>query len=121
MPRAIGPFLTGMLAALAAGWGWLVVVGGATFAIGPTRLPLAYVLTPLLGLALFQLVFGLLTGRWRGWRFWAIVAPFSAAVWGLDVVSAISAQLSPLPALLAVLAAHLTFGLWALSRTEPAQ
>jgi len=121
MPRAIGPFLSGALAALAGGCGWLAVVGGATFAMGPMRLPMVYALTPLLGLALFQLVFSGLTGRWRGWRFWAVALPFSACLWALGVAVAITAQAAPLTALLGVLALHLAFGLWALSVTGPAR
>jgi hypothetical protein len=120
MSRAIGPFLSGVLAALAGGWGWLALVGGSTFVAGPTRLPMVYALTPVLGLALFQLVFSGLTGRWRGWRFWAVALPFSACIWTLGVAVAITGQAAPLTALLGVLALHLAFGLWALSMTRPA-
>ncbi len=118
MPRAVGAFLVALLSAIvgvAAYWGW---IGGATFAVGPTRLPLVFVMPPVLGLALFQLVFGAMTGCWRGWRFWAVAGPFAAATWGLGLTAAIGGFVSPTLSLALVLALTVGFGLFALRATR---
>ena len=49
------------------------------------HIPMVLVLPPLAGLALFQLVFGLVTGIGRGWRFWALGLPlvYAAVAVGL--------------------------------------
>lgn len=117
MTRALPPFVLASLTALAGVWAFWTWVGGATFAAGPTRLPMAYALPPLLALALFQMVFAGLTGRWRGWRFWAVAGPVVAALWSLGVVAVITGQVPPALALAGVIGAALAFGLWALSAT----
>lgn len=117
MTRALPPFALGCLAALAGVWAFWVWVGGATFAVGPTRLPMVYALPPVLALALFQMVFARLTGRWRGWRFWAVAGPVVAALWSLGLVATITGQVPPALALAGVIGAALAFGLWALSAT----
>jgi hypothetical protein len=121
MTRALPPFALACLATVAGVWAFWVWVGGATFAVGPTRLPMVYALPPVLALALFQMVFAGLTGRWRGWRFWAVAGPVVAAVWTLGVVATITGQLAPLPALAGVTLAALAFGLWALATTGAAR
>ena len=121
MTRTLVPFALACLAALAGVWAFWVWVGGATFAVGPTRLPMAYALPPLLALALFQMVFAGLTGRWRGWRFWAVAGPVVAAAWSLGVVAMITGHLAPVVALAGVAVAVLAFGLWALAATGPAR
>ncbi|TGN50207.1 hypothetical protein E4L95_17615 [Paracoccus liaowanqingii] len=79
------PLPSGLLAALIAlggAAGVLVVAGGAVFPMGGTDLPAAYVLPPLVALALFQLVFGAMSGRWRGPGFWLAALPLTALIWG---------------------------------------
>lgn len=121
MTRALPPFALACLAALAGVWAFWVWVGGATFAVGPTRLPMVYALPPVLALALFQMVFAGLTGRWRGWRFWAAAGPVVAALWSLGVVAVITGQAAPALALAGVAGAVLAFGLWALAATGAAR
>lgn len=121
MTRALAPFALACLAALAGVWAFWVWVGGATFAVGPTRLPMVYALPPVLALALFQMVFAGLTGRWRGWRFWAAAGPVVAALWSLGVVAVITGQTAPALALAGVAGAVLAFGLWALATTGAAR
>ncbi|MFN3294591.1 MAG: hypothetical protein ACK414_14260 [Gemmobacter sp.] len=117
MIRAFGPFLSATLAALAGVWAFWALVGGATFAVGPTRLPMVYALAPLLALALFQLVFSGLTGRWRGWRFWAAAGPVAASLWTLGVAAALTGYAAPAVALAGATAVTLAFGLFALAAT----
>ncbi|MDM7459225.1 MAG: hypothetical protein P3W94_007730 [Paracoccus sp. (in: a-proteobacteria)] len=102
--------LTGLfLAAPAAGLAALAVLlmlGGETFPIGPQRLPMAYALTPVAGLAVFQLVFGMLTGRWRGGRYWLIALPVSALIWGTGLFLLLEGLVRPAPLLAGQFAAH---------------
>lgn len=121
MTRALAPFALACLAAMAGVWAFWVWVGGATFPVGPTRLPMVYALPPVLALALFQMVFAGLTGRWRGWRFWAVAGPVVAALWTLGVVATNTGQLAPPGALAGVTLAALGFGIWALAATGTAR
>lgn len=121
MIRAFGPFLSATLAALAGVWAFWTLVGGATFALGPTRLPMIYALAPLLALALFQLVFSSLTGRWRGWRFWAAAGPVVGAMWSLGLAATLAGHVAPVVALTGATAAAVAFGLFALAATGRAQ
>ncbi|MFN6980086.1 MAG: hypothetical protein ACK4OP_18285, partial [Gemmobacter sp.] len=100
-----------------AAWAVLVAVGLTTLRVPGTTVPAAYALAPLAGLAVFQLAFGLLTGRWRGAAFWAAALPLTAAVGGLALAAAL-ARLVPLGTATAAAAAVLfAFGLWAARRT----
>jgi hypothetical protein len=75
----------------------------------------------LAALALFQLVFSGLTGRWRGWRFWAVSVPFAGAVWGLGLVAVLTGFVPLLLALGGVVLAHLAFGVFTLQQTAGAR
>ena len=112
------PLFLAALPALAAGAGVLLVLGGETFPVGLTRLPMAYLLTPLAVLAVFQIVFGALTGRWRGWRFWALALPVSAILWGAGLILFLDGRAAPVPLLLAEAAAHLLVATLALAALE---
>lgn len=76
---------------------------------GPTRLVLW--LAPLAGLSVFQLIFGLIAERWRGWRFWAFAPwltylPLALAEW-----AAIALGIALLPAILGALVVVFLIGL----------
>lgn len=114
MIRALPAYLLAALIALSGAAGVLVAVGGATFPLGGIDMPYVYVLPPLVALALFQLIFGSTTGRWRGLRFWALALPVSAAIWGAGLVLLLEAQTTAVQALIGVAAAHVAAGLIAL-------
>ncbi|MBW7055828.1 hypothetical protein KY389_03850 [Paracoccus bogoriensis] len=118
MNGLLPPLFLAALPALAVGAGVLVVLGGETFPIGPTRLPMVYLVTPLAVLAVFQIVFGGLTGRWRGWRFWALALPVSAILWGTGLILFLDGRAAPVPLLLAEAAAHLLVAALALEALE---
>lgn len=121
MISLLPPLILAALPALAAGAGAVLLLGGETFPAGPTRLPMVYVLTPLAVLAVFQIVFGALTGRWRGWRFWALALPVSAILWGAGLILFLDGRAAPLALLLAEAVAHLlvaTIALVALDRVR---
>jgi ABC-type multidrug transport system permease subunit len=118
MIRPLPAFALASLAALAGGWAFMAGVGGQTFAVGLVRMPVIYLLTPLLALALFQIVFGALSGLWRGWRFWAAALPFAMTVWGFGLVLSLSANAPPATALALVVVVLLAFGIWALLQHE---
>lgn len=107
------------LAAPAAGMAALAVLltlGGETFPVGPRRLPMAYALTPVAGLAVFQLLFGTLTGRWRGGRYWMIALPVSAVIWGAGLVLLLEGMVAPGPLLLGQFIAHVAVAALAVTR-----
>lgn len=71
----------------------------------------------LAGVGVFQAIFGTVTGRWRGWRFW-LIAP--ALVYGLTIMSgnwAISGYVSFPEAAAILLGLPFGLGLWALQLT----
>ena len=70
MIPALPAYLLSAGLGLAGAAGILSAVAAQTVPLLGTQVPLAYLLPPIVGLALFQLVFGTCTGRWRGWRFW---------------------------------------------------
>lgn len=114
MTRAALPaYLLASVTGLAGMTAVLPVAGGATLPLGATDLPLAYVLPPLVGLALFQLVFGAVTGRWRGLRFWAVGLPVTAAIWGAGLVLMLGGHVTAIQALAGVSAAMMLAGLLA--------
>lgn len=115
MIRTLPAWLLAALIALTGAAGVLAVAGGTTVPLGGTDLPLAYVLPPLVGLALFQLVFGTLAGRWRGLRYWLIALPLSAVIWGGALVLLLDGRLTVGQALAAAVAGHLAAGLVALA------
>lgn len=118
MPQLVA-FALAAAAALAgtAGYVWLAAEGRLVAPLD--HVPIIYVAPPVLMLALFQIVFGAITGRWRGWRFWAVAVPFVALVWLLGLIAVLTANVHAGAALAAVLAAKVAFGLWALRATEP--
>lgn len=118
MSRALGPFFAAFALAMLGCWGLFELVRGETFPAGPTRLPMLYVLPPLAGLALFQLLFGGLTGLWRGARFWVTALAIVAPVWASGLALVLDARLSPLAGLGLVLALLALAGLIALRRTR---
>ncbi|MDM7459028.1 MAG: hypothetical protein P3W94_006685 [Paracoccus sp. (in: a-proteobacteria)] len=124
--RAVGlSGLTGLvLAAPTAGLAALAVLlmlGGETFPIGPQRLPMAYALTPVAGLAVFQLVFGMLTGRWRGGRYWLVALPVSALIWGTGLVLLLEGLVRPAHLLAGQFVAHTAVAGLAIWRDGPAR
>lgn len=118
MTRSLPAFAAASLVALLGAGGFVVLAGGTTFSVGMARVPLVYVLTPLVALALFQLVFGVMAGRWRGTRFWMVALPLSALLWCVGLYMVLEAWLTPRAALWAEAAAHLAAGLTALRLTE---
>ena len=82
------------------------------------RVPLAYLLPPIVGLALFQLVFGVCTGRWRGLWFWAAAIPLSAVMWGAALMALLGGHASWQAALGVAAVGHVAAGLAALSLTR---
>jgi len=120
MIRPLPAFLLSSLIALGGAAVFVLLAGGATFHVGLTRLPLIYVLTPLLGLALFQLAFGLTARRWRGSVFWLLALPISGTLWGTGLYLVLQDQLSPLTVAVAEAVTHVAAGLVALRLTEAA-
>nr|WP_111298867.1 hypothetical protein [Paracoccus saliphilus] len=118
MTRSLPAFAAAALVALTGAAGFVLLAGGTTFSVGMARVPLVYVLTPLVALALFQLVFGLTTRRWRGSRFWMVALPLSALLWGGGLYLVLEAWLTPRTVLWAEAAVHLVAGLLALRLTE---
>ena len=115
MTPALPAWLLAALIALTGAAGVLVLAGGVTVPVGGTALPLAYALPPLVGLALFQLVFGLLARRWRGLGYWLVALPLSAAIWGGALALMLEGRLTATQALGLAVAGHLAAGLAALA------
>lgn len=118
MTHSLPAFAAASLVALLGAAGFVLLAGGTTFSVGLAQIPLVYVLTPLVALALFQLVFGLSTRRWRGSRFWMAALPLSAVMWGVGLYLMLDGWLTPRAALWAEAVAHLAAGLVALRLTE---
>ncbi|MFN3936936.1 MAG: hypothetical protein ACK4KW_05090 [Gemmobacter sp.] len=97
--------------AVAAGVGWMLAV--STLRLPGTTIPMAYLAGPLAGLAAFQLAFGATSGRWRGWRFWAVALPLTLASTGAALAFALARAVPMLPALAVAGAVLFAFGLWA--------
>ncbi|MFN3643281.1 MAG: hypothetical protein ACK4TB_10210 [Gemmobacter sp.] len=100
-------------AAALAAWAVLVATGLTTLRVPGTTVPAAYALAPLAGLAVFQLGFGALTGRWRGAAFWAAALPLTAAVGGLALAAALVRLVTLETAMVSAAAVLFAFGLWA--------
>lgn len=118
MTRSLPAFAAASLVALMGAGGFVLLAGGTTFSVGLAQIPLVYVLTPLVALALFQLAFGLSAHRWRGSRFWMVALPLSALLWGGGLYLVLEGWLAPRAALWAEAGAHLAAGLAALRLTE---
>ena len=115
MIPALPAFLLAACLGLAGAAGILSAVAAQTVPLLGTQVPLGYLLPPVVGLALFQLVFGTCTGRWRGWRFWVAALPLSAIIWGAGLVALLGGHVSWQAALGAAAAGHVLAGLTALS------
>lgn len=116
----IAAFLLAFIAGAAA--------AGAVYYLGvigmlgtPGAMNVGYLLTvmsPLAGLSVFQLLFGM-TGRWRGWRFWAVALPVVyLIILGLFVL-ALQGMLQMTVALPVAAVLLLLAGIWGLSLTQP--
>lgn len=114
-------FTLAYLVGLGVAWLLLEQVAGTYFApdLSPSaerRLMIMGALAPLAGLAAFQLIFGLLSGRWRGWRFW-LIAP--ALVYAVAITSGyfmMRGYISLTEAAVILLGLPFGLGLWALRR-----
>ncbi|WP_410217538.1 hypothetical protein [Paracoccus sp. (in: a-proteobacteria)] len=118
MMRALPAFAVASLVALSGAAGFARLVGGATFAMGQTQVPVIYVAPPLIGLALFQLVFGLLCTRWRGLRFWLTALPMSTILWVGGLYLLLEGRIEGRVFLGAEVMVHLMAGLIALRLTR---
>ena len=118
MIPALPAYLLSAGLGLAGAAGILSAVAAQTVPLLGTQVPLAYLLPPIVGLALFQLVFGVCTGRWRGWRFWAAAIPLSAVIWGAALMALLGGHASWQAALGVAAAGHVAAGLAALSLTR---
>lgn len=72
-------------------------------------------LSPLAGLAAFQLTFGLATGRWRSLRFWLIAPLITCAVAAICIMLLVSGWLDMTGAGILALVSLFSAGLIALS------
>ena len=118
MIPALPAYLLSAGLGLAGAAGILSAVAAQTVPLLGTQVPLAYLLPPIVGLALFQLVFGTCTGRWRGWRFWAAAIPLSAVIWGAALMALLGGHASWQAALGVAAVGHVAAGLAALSLTQ---
>lgn len=118
MIPALPAYLLSAGLGLAGAAGILSAVAAQTVPLLGTQVPLAYLLPPIVGLALFQLVFGVFTGRWRGWRFWAAAIPLSAVIWGAALMALLGGHASWQAALGVAAVGHVAAGLAALSLTR---
>lgn len=116
MTRPLPAGLLACLIALGGAAGVLLAVGGAVLPMGGTDLPTAYVLPPLVALALFQLIFGALSGHWRGPRFWMVALPVSASIWGAGLWLLLDGRITAPQALAGTALAHLAAVLVALTQ-----
>jgi uncharacterized membrane protein YfcA len=105
-------FACAAASALAALW-W---IGVTTLRVPGTTVPAAYAAAPLVGLAVFQIVFGTLAGRWRGAAFWAAALPLTGAIVMVALAATLTAAVMPATALAAALAVLFGFGFWAATR-----
>lgn len=115
MIRALPAYLLAALLGVAGAAGTLSAVAARTVPMLGTAVPLAYLLPPLVGLALFQLAFGLTAGRWRGWRFWAAALPLSVAIWGGCLIALLQGAATWRQAAVAAALGHVLAGLAALA------
>lgn len=76
-------------------------------------------LFPLAGLAVFQLLFGM-TGRWRGWQFWAIATPVVYAILLATAVPILQNLISQTAGTILCGGLLILAGFWALALTKPA-
>lgn len=118
MIPALPAYLLSAGLGLAGAAGVLSAVAAQTVPLLGTQVPLAYLLPPIVGLALFQLVFGACTGRWLGWRFWAAAIPLSAVIWGAALMALLGGHASWQAALGVAAVGHVAAGLAALSLTQ---
>lgn len=103
-------FALALAAVVAVGMG----LGTLPLRLPGTTVPAVYALAPLTGLALFQILFGLLDRRWRGPGFWAVALPLTAVLVALTLTLVLTRALPPAGAGgLAAVALYL-FGLWTL-------
>lgn len=116
MTRTLPAAMLAALVALSGAAGVLVVAGGALVPVGGTDLPLAYILPPLVALALFQLIFGALSGFWRGPGFWLVALPVSAVIWGVGLWLLLDARITAPQVLAGTALAHLAAVLLAVTR-----
>lgn len=115
MTALLPPALLAALIAFGGAAGVLVVAGGAVLPLGGIDLPTAYLLPPLVALALFQLVFGALARRWRGLSFWLVALPVSALIWGAGLWLLLDARITVPQALAGTAIGHLAALLAALA------
>ncbi|WP_405405760.1 hypothetical protein [Paracoccus sp. Ld10] len=113
MISTLPAFLLSAGLGLAGAAGIIGAVAARTVPLMGTQIPLAYLLPPVVGLAVFQLVFGTATGRWRGWRFWAASLPVSATIWGAGLIALLGGYASWQIALGGAAAGHVLAGLTA--------
>lgn len=118
MIPALPAYLLSAGLGLAGAAGILSAVAAQTVPLLGTQVPLAYLLPPIVGLALFQLVFGVCTGRWRGLRFWVAAIPLSAVIWGAALMALLGGHASWQAALGVAAVGHVAAGLAALSLTR---
>lgn len=118
MIPALPAYLLSAGLGLAGAAGILSAVAAQTVPLLGTQVPLAYLLPPIVGLALFQLVFGVCTGRWRGLRFWVAAIPLSAVIWGAALMALLGGHASWQAALGVAAFGHVAAGLAALSLTR---
>lgn len=118
MIPALPAYLLSAGLGLAGAAGILSAVAAQTVPLLGTQVPLAYLLPPIVGLALFQLVFGVGTGRWRGLRFWVAAIPLSAVIWGAALMALLGGHASWQAALGVAAVGHVAAGLAALSLTR---
>lgn len=123
MSRHLIPLIAYVLAfAAAVGLTWGLFSLQVQLTFDPERSSLSPVLfyaAPLAGAALFQLIFGGITGKWRGWRFWLIAIPAVYLSYFLFVIPAFITGYSSLEKVAAVaLSVPFIIGLVALYLTR---
>lgn len=112
-------FILAFLAGLAATWVVLGVVVMAVFRGPDTELPLAILILPLVGLAVFQLIFVSLTRHWRGVRYWIVAGGLVYGLGGLALWASVAGWISALASLAILIALLGGIGLWR-ARSLPA-
>jgi hypothetical protein len=92
-------FILAFVAGVAAFWLALGSIVGAVLRGPDSTLPYVVLALPLLGIAVFQLIFARITGLWRDARFWLWAVP---ATYGLGALAAMASTSGQVPWLLCV-------------------
>jgi hypothetical protein len=105
-------FLLAYVAGLVATWMALGLVVTTVFKGPDTEVPLLVLILPVVGLAVFQLLFGSMTGRWRGWQFWLWAGGLAYGLGGLTVWTSTMGWVGAPAALAGFVAVLGGIGLW---------